>query len=328
MTNGIASEALKHVNQVPLGDDHTHRDWQRETPQGEADFVIAGKVTWLGIALAAAFWLADAALHAFLMHQGSLATQIYAPEPMIAGMRAFPVLLAVVLGTYAQRTITERQRVEAELRESEERTRLIIETANGAFIAMDAGGRITGWNTQAETIFGWPRSEALGRGLTDVIVFSHSAHTQENGLERLLETGDGSLPNERMEVAVRHRDGHEFPVELAVWAVRTGGSYTLAACAHDITERKRAEDALRESRERYRHLFEEAPVPLLYAGVDGCIQAANACALQLTGYALDDLVGRPISDLYGDTPEVREASGRVFLRFLAGQEAQGEEMQM
>jgi PAS domain S-box-containing protein len=65
--------------------------------------------------------------------------------------------------------ITERKRAEEALRESEQRTRIILDTAHETFVSIDVEGRIIEWNAQAEQVFGWPRQEALNRPLADTV---------------------------------------------------------------------------------------------------------------------------------------------------------------
>ncbi len=139
----------------------------------------------------------------------------------------------------------ERRRAEEALRASEEQTRLIIETANDAFVAMDAQGRIIDWNRQAEMIFGWERAEAVGRILAQTVIPPQHRAAHEQGLKKFLATGEGPVLNRRIELSALHRDGREFPVELTISPVRLGASYVFNSFVHDITERKRAEERLR-----------------------------------------------------------------------------------
>src|SRR5207302_9112631 len=92
------------------------------------------------------------------------------------------------IGTQLGRVV-ERSRGRQALRASEEQVRQVIQTANDAFIAIDATGRITEWNRQAELHFGWRREEVLGRLLTETIIppVHRSAHTE--GIARFLATG-------------------------------------------------------------------------------------------------------------------------------------------
>lgn len=80
--------------------------------------------------------------------------------------------------------------------------------------------------------------------------------------------------------------------------------------------------------EIYRDLFEEAPIACFSVGADGRIRMANRRALQLLAYQLDELVGRPVLDLYADTPTGKAKAQELFLRFRAGVEIRREELEM
>jgi len=168
--------------------------------------------------------------------------------------REFPVEISLspleaeegILVTAAIRDITERKRAE-EARQSEELTRMIFETANEAYIKMDAGGVITGWNAEAETTFGWPREQAIGRQLAETIIPARQRAAYRQGLDRFLATGEGPMLNRRLELIALHRDGYEFPVEVTISPRWVGETYVFNAFLHDISDRKRAEEALARS---------------------------------------------------------------------------------
>ncbi|MCI0526501.1 MAG: PAS domain S-box protein, partial [Nitrospira sp.] len=147
---------------------------------------------------------------------------------------------------YVALDITERKRAEEALKLSEQRTRLIIETAYDAFISMDANGLIMDWNAQAEAIFGWSRKEAIGRSLSDTIIPLKYRDAHKRGLKHFLATGEGTVLNKRIEITALHRDGHEFPIEMTITPIPLG-TYVFNAFVHDITERKWAEEALRKA---------------------------------------------------------------------------------
>ena len=140
----------------------------------------------------------------------------------------------------------ERKQVEDALEVSEETTRSIIDTALDAVITMDANGTVTGWNSQAERIFGWPAAEAMGRPLHEVAIPERYRAAHRSGLQRFHESGKGPILDRRIEIEGLRRDGTEFPVELTVTAIKSGGSYCFSAFLRDITERKRNEERLRE----------------------------------------------------------------------------------
>ncbi len=155
-------------------------------------------------------------------------------------------------------SLQDRKKAEEALRASEERVRSIIESGSDALIGMDAGGLITEWSPQAEATFGWSREEAIGRAVADTVIPERYRDGHWEGLRRFLATGEGPLIGKRIELVGLHRDGHEFPVELSVSAVRLGETPSFHALVHDITDRKRTEQALGEAREQAERAREEA----------------------------------------------------------------------
>jgi PAS domain S-box-containing protein len=148
-----------------------------------------------------------------------------------------------------RRAETELSRAAEELTRSEAQTRSILETAFEAFISMDSQGRITGWNAQAETTFGWSREEAIGRPL-ETMIPQHHREAHLRGLARFLQTGEGPGLNKRMELTALHRDGREIPVEILISPLRLGDTLTFNTFLHDITERKSAEAQLLRTKEQ------------------------------------------------------------------------------
>jgi PAS domain S-box-containing protein len=130
-----------------------------------------------------------------------------------------------------------------------DRVRSILEGAHEAFIAMDGNGLITDWNRQAEITFGWSREEAIGRVLADTVLPERLRERHWRQLRRFLATGHGRFLGQRLEVQALHRDGHEFPVEVTMSAIKTGSGYALYGFLHDISDRTRAEEQLTVARE-------------------------------------------------------------------------------
>jgi two-component system sensor histidine kinase/response regulator len=126
------------------------------------------------------------------------------------------------------------------LQSSEQRLRLIVETALDAFLEINTDGVITDWNAHAEEAFGWRRAEAIGIQIDAIIVLDRDS----DGGRQLREIFGASEPTDlahRIEVLARHRDGREFPAEMILSAIRLGSRITYAAFVHDVTERKQAE---------------------------------------------------------------------------------------
>ncbi|MEE8390136.1 MAG: PAS domain S-box protein, partial [Anaerolineae bacterium] len=96
----------------------------------------------------------------------------------------------------------------------------------------------------------------------------------------------------------------------------------------EITERKQTEETLRQSEERFRDLYENAPNAYFSVGVDGRIRKCNSRAGELLGSAVEELVGRPVFELYADTSQGKEKAAKVFQGFRAGEVVTDEELQI
>lgn len=166
------------------------------------------------------------------------------------------------------RDATERKVWEKAIRESEQRNSAVIENALDAYVSMDESGIVTGWNGQAEIVFGWPRESAIGKDLSTLIVPERLRAEHIEGFKRYLQTGQTERMRRRVELTALHRDGHEFPVELSVTTTRVGGAHTFSAFLRDISERKATEKALHESEERFRTLVEHAPEAIVVIDVE------------------------------------------------------------
>jgi two-component system sensor histidine kinase/response regulator len=171
----------------------------------------------------------------------------------LSGVREMRLIAARQVELEKTNEVIEEKVVQrtAELRTSEERTRLIVATAHDAFVGMDSTGSILDWNPKAEATFGWSREEALGHPLHELIIPPKFREMHVRGLQHFLATGEGPVLNKLIEVSALHRDGRELPIELMISPIRIGDSFIFSASLRDITERKRAEQALRQSEERF-----------------------------------------------------------------------------
>ena len=179
----------------------------------------------------------------------------------------------VVGGASIAKDITERRRADEALRRSEERTRGIIDSARDAFVGMDSSGCITDWNQSAEVAFGWSRDEAIGRPLAETIVPPRYRDAEETALGRLF-AGQQRMGG-RVEISGLHRDGHEFPIEVAIWRVGTDTDQHYSAFIQDITERKRAERELQHTLSLLGATLESTADGILVVDPHGVISSFN-----------------------------------------------------
>jgi PAS domain S-box-containing protein len=147
------------------------------------------------------------------------------------------------------RDITALKHIEEMLRDENEHNRMILETANDAFIGMDPDGAVTVWNPQAEATFGWTAAEIMGRSFYDTVIAPVCREGHVYGVQHFLKAAQGARFNRSIELLAMHRDGQEIPVEATVWPVSVGGVCSFNAFVRDISERRRAEKARQKEAE-------------------------------------------------------------------------------
>jgi PAS domain S-box-containing protein len=152
--------------------------------------------------------------------------------------------------------------------QAEEQTRLIVNSAFDAIIAMNINGEITTWNPQAEVIFGWTREQAVGQRVSETIVPLPFRKAHEKGINQFLSTGEGPIFNMQFQITALHSDGHEFPIELSISPARSGNSYIFIAIIRDITERVEAEEELKRHRSHLQELVTERTAELTKTNED------------------------------------------------------------
>ncbi|HSW13606.1 MAG TPA: PAS domain S-box protein [Solimonas sp.] len=142
-------------------------------------------------------------------------------------------------GEMFNQVLRQHREAEHELQASTALASSIVATAYDAYVAMNEAGCVTDWNRQAELVFGWSRSEVLGRPLAELIIPPRYRQAHRDGLQRYLRGGEARVLNQRIEISALTRDGREFPVELSIWATGSNGAQHFSAFLHDISERHR-----------------------------------------------------------------------------------------
>lgn len=137
----------------------------------------------------------------------------------------------------------ERRRTQHELRISEQRFRLISETAQDAIFTIDANSTITFCNPAIERIFGYKPEELIGKSL-EAIIPARLREAHHLGVQRYLRTGERKIPWTGIELPALHRDGHEFPCEISFGEWSNGPETIFSGFARDTTERQRVRQEL------------------------------------------------------------------------------------
>ena len=163
--------------------------------------------------------------------------------------------------------VTERKETDRKLVDSEYRFRTIADTAVNGMVTADSRGTIDFFNRAAERLFGFTSGETVGRNLTMLLPERYrDAHMA--GMERYREAGAPRIIGKTVELEALRKDGSEFPIELSLgtWGPREAPFYS--AIIRDITDRRHWEEALKESEERFRAIFEGSKDGILLADVE------------------------------------------------------------
>ncbi len=196
--------------------------------------------------------------------------------------------------------ITEKKRAEAALKASEANYSAIFNAVNDAIFVLDIhSGAILDVNQKLCTMYGFSRSELLRLAIENVSS-GNPPYTQANARNLIFSVIDGSTP--LFEWQARKKSGELFWVEVSIKGATIGGHYRALAVVRDITERKCANAALKESEDRFRQIFEhnEDPAFLLYPR-SLVIFHCNSAAVRLYGYSKETLCGNTLGLLMTQT---------------------------
>jgi len=165
----------------------------------------------------------------------------------------------------------------------------VLETALDAVVVMKEDGSIAEWNSLAEATFGWSRGFVLGMQLSELIIPGRYREAHHRGLEVYLASGHGPLMNRHIEISALRSSGEEFPVELSITATQISGERVFLGFLRDISKRKSAENALRESEARLAATYNHALVGIAETDRNGRLLRSNEQFSVMTGYSPEEL---------------------------------------
>jgi len=236
------------------------------------------------------------------------------PKHLVCNGKALTDERGKLLGAVvAMHDITDRKKTMEALRESENKFRSLVDNTPDALFLHDLKAHILDVNQTAVERYGYAREELLG--MTTADIDPDYVHREDGGRFWTQLNEDGQI---RFEGRHRRKDGTILPVAVSLSAVELQGNERILALAADITERKKAERALRESVERFRDLVEHSFDLICTHDLEGRLLSVNPAAESITGYTAEELVGAYLRDLL--EPEVRDQ----FDDYLAEIESTGE----
>ena len=211
--------------------------------------------------------------------------------------------------------MTDRKQARERTERLRRRNELILGAVGEGIYGLDSEGRTTFVNPAAATMLGWESEEIIGQSQHDLI-----HHTKPDGSPYPREEcpiyaafKDGKVHNVSDEVFWR-KDGSSFPVEYVSTPILEDGVLVGAVVGfRDITKRKRAEEALQDSEERYRGIFNASYDAIFLVDVDqDRILDANDAACRMLAYSRDELTALTMSDIHPDEmPKLREFATQV-----------------
>jgi PAS domain S-box-containing protein len=177
--------------------------------------------------------------------------------------------------------ITERKLAEGSLRASEERLRAVLESALDCIVTMDHHGRVVEFNPAAEKTYGCKRDATIGQFLADLIIPPTLRKRHRSGLAHYLSMGESSMLGQRIELTGMRSDHSEFPVEVTIIRLGSQEPPMFTGFIRDITDRKRAEEALRKSEKLFTAFMDHLPGYAWIKDVEGRYVYINETFLQL-----------------------------------------------
>jgi PAS domain S-box-containing protein len=221
--------------------------------------------------------------------------------------------------------ITDRKRAEKEAQWSEARLRGITDSAQDAIIMIDPRGAISFWNPAAESILGYGAEEAIGKHLHTLLTPERYLAAHRAAFPEFLRSGRGSAIGKTVELAARCKDGREIAIDLSLSAVSLNGQWHAVGILRDITSRKQAEQALRNSEEQFRQLAENIREVFFIVTPEGDKTLYISPAYEpIWGRTCDSIYHSPMSWLEAIHPDDREQARVVGARQLRGEAVDAE----
>ena len=217
-----------------------------------------------------------------------------------------------ILGTITD--ITERRQAEEELKKSEERFKLVFESAPDAYYLSDLKGNFIDGNKAAEKLTGYKREELVGMSFLKLNLLSAEFIPKAAYLLVKNLRGKSTGPDE---FVLKRKDGSKVAVEISTHPVKFGGKAIVLGIARDITERKKAEQVLKEDEEKYRTLTENVNIGVYRntAGVKGRFIEANPALAKIFGCKnKKEILALNVSDLYQNEADREKFNEKMIRR--------------
>ena len=177
---------------------------------------------------------------------------------IVFGAGVFILLLTILFSV--RNYIFAIKKAEKQERESEMQIQAIFNAAPDSVIVIDEEGKIVQWNPKSAVIFGWSAEEVLNKRLSEVIIPHRYRDAHTMGLNRFLKTGEGPVVGKTIELQALHKNNTEFDIALSISPTIANGKQLFIGFLRNITEKKKAEEKIRENEQVFSTLFHKSPI--------------------------------------------------------------------
>ena len=213
-----------------------------------------------------------------------------------------------IIGVFAAaRDVSDRKRAEEALQAASAYNRSLIEASLDPLVTISAEGKVTDVNTATERVTGYSRNELIGTDFADYFTDPEKARS---GYQQAFR--DGSVRDYELEI--RHKSGNltQVTYNASVYSDESGRIIGLFAAARDVSDRKRAEEALQAASAYNRSLIEASLDPLVTISAEGKVTDVNTATERVTGYLRNELIGTDFADYFTDPEKARAGYQQAF----------------
>ncbi|MBN1526759.1 MAG: PAS domain S-box protein [Candidatus Omnitrophica bacterium] len=268
-------------------------------------------IAMMSVAFSLVYWTTESLLFSYVFNREGIISNIFPADAYEVLTRSLTSAIIVSLGFVAQRFIDKYKKNEQRLEASKKRYADLFEESPVAFHNIDTYGIITKVNKQWLALLGYnDEREVVGRSIFDFIVPEQRESAKERFRLRLKGVPENELPQKGEGREYLRKDGSRIVAETrnsVITDEATGKQIGAQTSFIDITERRQAMEKIRTSEERYRQLFYNAPVGYHEVDMDGRISRVNRTELEMLGYTVNEVLGRPVWEFAVDKDVSRAA---------------------
>ena len=211
--------------------------------------------------------------------------------------------------------ITERKKAEGELRDSEERLKILFDYAPDAYYIHDSKGNFVDGNKAAEKVIGYKKEELIGKSFLKLKLLSISDIPKA---AKLLAKNVMGLPTGPDELVLNRKDNSKVIVEIFTYPVKIKGRTLTLGIARDITERKKVEEVLHKSQQEFASIFDNSPEASVYLDEKDKVLDINSRFSELFGYNLEEIKGKDVNSGIIHPPDKIEEAKRLTKKSIKG----------